>query len=107
MSDEQKNDFWSSSSNDDFWNKPVGDDWLKKDEPKPETNEPSWNENPYYQSHVHEDEVKVCFMRKTQTVLTGTRQQTMFTVNRNRTIFIPEKYRSNRRKEYMYILLSV
>ena len=41
MSDEQKNDFWSSSSNDDFWNKPVGDDWLKKDEPKPETNEPS------------------------------------------------------------------
>lgn len=58
MSDEQKNDFWSSSSNDDFWNKPVGDDWLKKNEPKPETNEPSWNENPYYQSHVHEDEVK-------------------------------------------------
>lgn len=58
MSDEQKNDFWSSSSNDDFWNKPVGDDWLKKDEPKPEANEPSWNENPYYQSHVHEDEVK-------------------------------------------------
>jgi hypothetical protein len=58
VSDEQKNDFWSSSSNDDFWNKPVGDDWLKKDEPKPETNEPSWNENPYYQSHVHEDEVK-------------------------------------------------
>ena len=38
MSDEQKNDFWSSSSNDDFWNKPVGDEWLKKDEPKPETN---------------------------------------------------------------------
>ncbi len=58
MSDEQKNDFWSSSSNDDFWNKPVGDDWLKRDEPKPETNEPSWNENPYYQSHVLEDEVK-------------------------------------------------
>lgn len=80
MSDEQKNDFWSSSSGDDFWNKPVGDDWLKKDESKSETesqdqdvqnqaqssfqdkepkeNAPSWNDNPYYRSHVHEDEVK-------------------------------------------------
>lgn len=80
MSDEQKNDFWSSSSGDDFWNKPVSDDWLRNDEtkPEPETQEqdvqseeqsifqdkepgksaPSWDNNPYYRSHVHEDEVK-------------------------------------------------
>lgn len=80
MSDEQKNDFWSSSSGDDFWSKPVSDDWLKDDKPKTEEgtldpgvqsqtqsssqekaqkeSSPFWKDNPYYRSHVHEDEVK-------------------------------------------------